>query len=48
MTYRLAPEGTGTRVTISQTNNPSADAQAKSAKNWDMALKNLKKVVEGA
>jgi uncharacterized protein YndB with AHSA1/START domain len=45
--FTLEPEGGGTRVRVSQDNNPSQEAADKSAKNWEMTLKNLKKVAEG-
>ena len=44
--YHLAPEGSGTKVKVTQTNNATQDAADHSTKNWEMMLKNLKKVVE--
>ncbi len=45
--YDLAPEGSGTRLTITQDNNATlADAQH-SEQNWSMVLEGMKKVIEG-
>jgi uncharacterized protein YndB with AHSA1/START domain len=46
VTYELSPQGDGTRVTVRQTNNGSAEAKTQSEKNWAMMLANLKKVAE--
>jgi uncharacterized protein YndB with AHSA1/START domain len=43
---RLEPEGTATRVTIAQSNNPTAEAAEHSADNWDLMLRNLKEAAE--
>lgn len=44
----LEPEGETTRVTLTQSNNPTQDAADHSADNWAMMLKNLKDVAEAA
>ncbi len=46
VTYTLAPEDDGTRVTISQDNNASQDEANHSRQNWQVALDNLKKLLE--
>ena len=46
LTYRLEPEGDGTRVTFSQDNNHSWDEVSHNQDNWDAVLAGLKKVVE--
>ena len=43
---RLARAGKGTRLTLTQDNNPTEEAKAESEKNWKMMLEGLKKVVE--
>jgi uncharacterized protein YndB with AHSA1/START domain len=46
VTVELSPEGTGTRVTLSQDNNETEEAREHSTKNWKMMLGGLKKHVE--
>lgn len=46
VTYELTPEDGGTRLTILQDNNASAEEQAHSEQNWNMVLANLKKLLE--
>ena|SRR5581483_5546516 len=46
VTYELAPENGGTRVTILQDNNASEEEKAESEKNWNMVLGNMKKLLE--
>jgi uncharacterized protein YndB with AHSA1/START domain len=46
VTIELAPEGNGTRVTLSQDNNGSEQERAHSTKNWESMLSGLKKLVE--
>ena len=45
--YELAPEGDGTRLTITQDNNDSEEDANHSAQNWKMVLDGIKKLVEG-
>ncbi len=45
--FNLHPEGSETRVTLSQDNNPDDNARIHSQKNWEMMLANLKKTLEG-
>ena len=47
VTIRLEGAGGGTRVTLTQDNNPDARAQAESEKNWKAMLSGLKDYVEG-
>jgi uncharacterized protein YndB with AHSA1/START domain len=44
--YTLHDNGHRTLVTITQDNNPDAEAQAHSADNWSQSLQSLKKSVE--
>ncbi len=44
----LEAEDETTRVTLTQSNNPSQDAADHAAGNWEMMLKNLKQVAEAA
>lgn len=44
--YVLAPAGDGTRVTITQDNNPTQKAADHSTANWQSMLESLKKVAE--
>ncbi|MEO5920807.1 MAG: SRPBCC domain-containing protein [Pseudolysinimonas sp.] len=44
--YDLAPASDGTRVTITQDNNPTQDAADHSTANWQTMLESLKKVAE--
>ena len=46
VTVRLTPDGTGTRVSLSQTNNATDDARQHSEQNWSAMLGGLKKVAE--
>lgn len=46
VTVTLAEDQDGTRVSLEQGNNPSAEARAHSEKNWTMMLGGLKKYVE--
>jgi uncharacterized protein YndB with AHSA1/START domain len=49
VTIELSIAGPGaTRVTLSQDNNATEEACARSAKNWEAMLAELKKLVEGA
>jgi uncharacterized protein YndB with AHSA1/START domain len=47
VTVELSAEGTATRVSLSQDNNPTEQARAHSEENWGMMLAGLKKFVEG-
>ncbi len=44
--YRLERAGSGTRVTLDQDNNPTAEAAEHSADNWRLMLDGLKSVAE--
>jgi len=44
--YDLEPTDGGTRVTVTQDNNPTQDAADHSSRNWRMMLDSLKKVAE--
>lgn len=44
--YELAPEGQATRVTISNDNNGSQEDAEHTAKNWQMVLESMKKLLE--
>ena len=46
VTIQLSPEGAGTRVSLTQDNNPTEESRAHSEKNWTMMLEGLKKFVE--
>ena len=46
VTIDIAPDGSGTRVALSQSNNPTEKERDHSKKNWDMMLASLKKLVE--
>jgi uncharacterized protein YndB with AHSA1/START domain len=46
VSYALAPEGTGVRLTITQSNNPTDDARQQAETNWGMMLDQIKKLVE--
>ena len=48
VTVELAPDGSGTRVALSQDNNADEKARAHSEKNWSGMLAGLKKLVEGS
>jgi uncharacterized protein YndB with AHSA1/START domain len=42
----LSPDGSQTRLSLTQDNNPTEDAREHSTKNWEMMLGALKKYVE--
>ena len=46
VTIMLSAEGGGTRVSLTQDNNPTEEARSHSEKNWGMMLGGLKKFVE--
>jgi uncharacterized protein YndB with AHSA1/START domain len=46
ITYELSPEGTGTRLSLTQDNNTDADAVEHARDNWQRMLEALKRVVE--
>jgi uncharacterized protein YndB with AHSA1/START domain len=48
VTIELSDDGEGTRVALTQDNNPTEDAKTHSEKNWAMMLDGLKKHVEEA
>ncbi len=45
--YELLPEGSGTRLTLTQDNNATQEDANHSAQNWNMVLDSVKKLVEG-
>lgn len=45
--YDLAPDGAGTRLTITQDNNASEEEAQHSSENWRMVLEGIKKLLEG-
>lgn len=47
VSVQLSPEGGGTRVSLTQDNNPTEEARAHSESNWTTMLDGLKKYVEG-
>jgi hypothetical protein len=47
VTFELAGEGAGVRLSLSQDNNPTVEAREHSAKGWAMMLATLKKFLEG-
>lgn len=47
VTWTLRPSGTGTELTVSETNLPSGEAKGVSDQTWPVVLANLKQVVEG-
>jgi uncharacterized protein YndB with AHSA1/START domain len=47
VTIELSTEGSHTRVSLSQDNNPTEQARDHSEKNWRMMLEGLKQYVEG-
>jgi uncharacterized protein YndB with AHSA1/START domain len=47
VSIQLSPDGNGTRVSLTQDNNPTEEARSHSEKNWKMMLDGLKKFVEG-
>ena len=46
VTYELAEVGKGTRLDITQDNNPSEESKQHSQKNWSMVLEGMKKLLE--
>ncbi len=46
VSIELAEAGSGTRVILSQDNNPTDEARQHSEQNWKMMLEGLKKMVE--
>ena len=46
VTIELHDDGPGTRVLLTQDNNPSDQARRESEKNWSMMLNGLKKLLE--
>jgi len=47
VTYELSPDGDGgTRLTVSQDNNPSQDAADRASANWAMTLTAIKELLE--
>lgn len=46
VSIQLSPDGNGTRVSLTQDNNPTEEARSHSEKNWKMMLDGLKKFVE--
>lgn len=48
VTYALAPEGSGTRVTVTQDGCADRAEADRMVENWGMTLDGLKAVVEGA
>jgi uncharacterized protein YndB with AHSA1/START domain len=46
VTYALAPQGQGTKLSITQSGLPSAEACEHSKKNWDGVLAGMKAMIE--
>ena len=46
VTIELSRDGEGTRVSLSQDNNPTEEARSHSEENWKMMLVGLKKLLE--
>jgi len=46
VTIELSDEGTNTRISLAQDNNPTDQAREHSEKNWGMMLASLKKLLE--
>jgi uncharacterized protein YndB with AHSA1/START domain len=46
VTYALAPQGAGTRLTVSQTNIADEAGKARMEGNWGMVLDSIKKLIE--
>ncbi len=46
VTYELLEQNGKTTLKLTQDNNPSQEAADRSAKNWEMVLQGLKKIVE--
>ena len=47
VTYALAPDGTGTKLTVTQGNIPDEAGKTRSEGNWGMVLDTIKKLIEG-
>jgi len=47
VSYELAPISTGTRLTLVQDNNNTAEEAGHSEQNWKMVLDGLQKLIEG-
>jgi uncharacterized protein YndB with AHSA1/START domain len=47
VSIQLSIDGNGTRVSLTQDNNPTEEARSHSEQNWKMMLEGLKKFVEG-
>jgi len=47
VTINLSPDGGGTRVSLSQDNNPTEEEKKHSEDNWKMMLGKLKEYLEG-
>jgi uncharacterized protein YndB with AHSA1/START domain len=45
--YELSPEGSGTKLTLTQDNNATQADADHSTQNWQMVLDGLKKLMEG-
>ena len=46
--YELSPEGAGTRLSLIQDNNASAEEANHSGENWKMVLSGIKKLLESS
>jgi uncharacterized protein YndB with AHSA1/START domain len=46
LVYTLEESGAGTTLTLEQDNNPTEDAAARAAANWDQMLAGVKRIVE--
>jgi uncharacterized protein YndB with AHSA1/START domain len=46
ITFELAGEGSGTRLSLSQDNNPDEESREHSRKNWAMVLATFKRLLE--
>lgn len=46
VTVELSDEGNGTRLSLSQDNNPTEQAREHSEKNWAMVLNSIKEILE--
>jgi uncharacterized protein YndB with AHSA1/START domain len=44
--YDLAPEGSATRVTLTQDNNATAEDAVRADQNWTLVLESMKKLLE--
>jgi len=47
VTYALAPEAGGTKLTVTQTNVEDEEAKARSETNWGTSLEAMKAMIEG-